>query len=511
MKKYLFIFLYIFISFSSFANAQQESLSEIQMDSHFNQILRNHGQGFERFIDLLQQERWGSDPHIFTWIDGLIKLNNLDIDLALISLMTEDSRIKILNQKDMSRWISIFLERNNPDINSRLIVLLIQDRWVNSSNQEEVLPWIATLIRHELADNKEVTAMFEEEPWKSHFTSNIARQTQENMVSQSMDFKSAIGHASTGFFISSFNNDSDLKSHPQLFTWTTTILTTWPYKHLLTSIKNAFATTDKLEYSEQSQLHDTWRHFDNLEQLTEVLLTKQIGTLSLRVEFLKILPRTDDPRIFDWLLIAANTPASRQVYANLTHILRLYVMQEYLFDSSSSQDKSNNIETSLKVLDLLVQHQPISDYHYEFQEADHRFTTIIRDLATDTGLHDPRIQERIGQILQRRNLYFSTAISLLKDPVWRENPAALNLLVQLTQPPTDRRYLHNLYFEWNPEHVKALLDDPFWQNHPKVKELELKSRLERLNENDQPATRTLLTRALRYLNYFRERCAAALF
>ena len=150
MKKYLSVFFYTFIMFFSFASGQAEPTPEelpIDINLSFAE-LKNNGMTADRFIDLLEHPPCSIHPRIFSWIDELLNLND-------------------------------------PDIDHRLIQLLLTDRWINSSDQEDVNKWMAILIRREFANDQEITAMFEEKPWKSHLVSSIARDTLNYMANDS--------------------------------------------------------------------------------------------------------------------------------------------------------------------------------------------------------------------------------------------------------------------------------------------------------------------------------------
>ena len=246
MKKKLLVFLYVFIIFPSFANSQAEPLPEPEkvpadMDLSFAD-LKTGGMTAERFIALLENPPWLTHYRIFSWIDEL-------------------------------------LEQNDPDIDKRLVRLLATDHWLKSSNQEDVSRWMGTLIMREFANDNEVMAMFEEEPWKSHFASHMLTSTTPTRLA-SRDrtrtfLRQAVGSA-TSSFLQFYENQ--LANNPKLFTWTVTMLTTWEY--------DPFDWDRIIDFFENAY-KSTWETFDDFDRLTEILLTRETFSLLSRLNLLR--------------------------------------------------------------------------------------------------------------------------------------------------------------------------------------------------------------------------------
>ena len=101
MKKYLLVFLYTFIVFSSFANSQAEQQPEetpADMDSSFAD-LQKRGMTAERFIALLENPPWLTHYRIFSWINELLEQNDPDIDKHLVRLLATDYWLKSSDQE----------------------------------------------------------------------------------------------------------------------------------------------------------------------------------------------------------------------------------------------------------------------------------------------------------------------------------------------------------------------------------------------------------------------------
>ena len=92
---------------------------------------------------------------------------------------------------------------------------------------------MGTLIMREFANDNEVIAMFEEEPWKSHFASHMLTSTTlTKLINEDRTrtfLRQAVGNAISSFLPT---RASQFVNNPKLFTWTVTILTTWEYDPL---------------------------------------------------------------------------------------------------------------------------------------------------------------------------------------------------------------------------------------------------------------------------------------
>ena len=434
MKKYLFVFLYIFIVFSPFANSQQEasfpqqeaSLS-VDMDASFADFEKK-GMTIERFIDLLANPPWSVHPRIFSWIDEL-------------------------------------LERDDPAIDARLLRLLIQDRWAQSLDQKDLYRWTSVLIKRSFAHNKEITAMFEEEPWKTHFVSHIAKRTYENThkaIMNRTNFREAVGYASLIFF----TQHLQLKNNPRQLAWAAAILTEWEISFFEQSIADAFR---KIDY--EDRLH--WTEFDDFDRLTELLLIRKSLLRPSTTSLLQVLPENKDPRMLDRILLAARNTSSAAT-KNLIRLLNNHLSSRRSSRISNLSPLNNDdVEAVLHAISFWLEKSSTNNSEYYYDDLIHTLTHLIE--GNDIGFDDPRISTKIGQILESNNLHFSTAISLLNTPGWREHPNAPNLLIRLAQKPmydqleSKPPHFDFLYSGWKLKEIEELLANTFWQNHPLFK------------------------------------------
>ena len=443
MKKYLLVFLYTFIVFSSFANSQAEQQPEetpADMDSSFAD-LQKRGMTAERFIALLENPPWLTHYRIFSWINEL-------------------------------------LEQNDPDIDKHLVRLLATDYWLKSSDQEDVSRWMGTLIMREFANDNEVIAMFEEEPWKSHFASHMVTSTTlTKLINEDRTrtfLRQAVGNAISSFLPT---RASQFVNNPKLFTWTVTILTTWEYDPSdWDRITNFFKSAYKHK--------PTWKTFDDFDRLTEILLTRRgIASLLERLNLLRaVLHNTINTRRPNQILIAVEQnqknieegrepPYDRQVTQKLIDLVWNYTFQWNRFGSIDISE--DNLEALFRAIDILIDSsdktpEPTGNVkHKERRNKDDRFVNILKHLAKVFGFNDPRIETRIDRILERSNLDASDIISILHNPLWRERPYAPDLMIKLIQQP------NQFYKDWEKEEVNEeinrLLEYPFWQNHPRLK------------------------------------------
>ena len=434
MKKYLLTLFCIFISFSSFAQDKEPSET-------FKQWKERTGLGHEQFIDLLEHPPMSLDERIFSWVDEL-------------------------------------LEENTPDIDRRLIRLLLTDRWVNSSDEEDIHKWMATLIRREFANDQEITAIFEEEPWKSHFVSSIAKGTFNHMIDKGRNFRTAAEHASIDFFTRRTKDRYwDLGSQPKLFTWTITIWKKWENRvgrqnnNFHERIANAFANNT-------ADMRKSWKDFEDFDRLTEFLLTQgtsrssQSTSRSSAFAILRRLPTNTDVHMPNRILVAA-----KNISVPLTFEL-IPLLNKHLTSRRSSPNvphlNDNDIKAILDTIDSWLFYSRHDQFKYSIDALIHTIDLLAKDIDID----DPRIQSNIGHILQSdKILSFSEAVSLLETPGWRTHPEAPRLLLELIQKPLynhvqDYAFHLSLYSssDWNREKVEKLLADPFWQNHPMFKD-----------------------------------------
>ena len=449
MKKYLLIFLCIFVVFSS-ANGQQDSLPA-EMDITVTAWERQTGKTAVDFIELLKQPQHSDHPRASSWIDEL-------------------------------------LDRNNPAIDHQLVQLLAQKHWLESPpNQDDVSRhhvsrWMDRLIRQEFADDQDVITMFEQDPWKSHFASYIVTETQINIVMQTTmnmvtsihnnterNLRVAVGQTFAKFLISGLNSQLDLANNPRLFTWTVTILTTMKAQGFEREFADAFEAV-------KSEVKANWKDFDDLDRLTEFLLTESTAPLESRLLFVIKLPRTRHPQLLDWILTEARNlqlnvsvlNAFSAYHSSAVDLLNL-LLKDHLSEWTLSQPTNTtpyfsekDIETALRTVDLLLNiltYQPYNDPS-TFPVYDNHLADVLTILATEVGFDNPRISERVGQILERNHLLFSKIVQLLQLPGWRDHPNAPTLLVRVTG------YGLSLL---NTRRLEELLADPFWQNHPELK------------------------------------------
>ena len=183
MKKYLLIFLCIFVV--SYPANSQGSLPE-EMNISVAEWERQTGKTAADFIDLLEHLQLFGHLLFVSWIDEL-------------------------------------LDRNDSAIDHRLVQLLPQNRWLAPLN-DDISRWIETLIRREFADDEDVIAMFEEEPWNYHFVSylnletyaNLVKQTSINMVNNKRNLRVAVEHTFAHFLILDFKKQLGLTINPRV-------------------------------------------------------------------------------------------------------------------------------------------------------------------------------------------------------------------------------------------------------------------------------------------------------
>ena len=249
------------------------------------------------------------------------------------------------------------------------------------------------LIRREFANDEEITAMFEEELWKSHFVSSIAKDTFNHMVNNGRNLRTAAEYASIDFFTRTDQqyNHWDLKSHPRLFTWTITILTKWENQvgrqdnNFHERIANAFANAFE---ANTEDMRKSWKDFEDFDRLTEFLLTQRTSSA---VSILKHLPTNTDVRMPNRILVAAQN-VSPSLSFELIPLLNDYLTKRHSFSN-------NDIEVTFKAisiwLDLFAKDQKAS-----IDKLTHTIDLLAKD--KNIGLNDPRIQMNVGLILQSK-------------------------------------------------------------------------------------------------------------
>ena len=306
---------------------------------------------------------------------------------------------------------------------------------------------------------------------------SIVRQTEINMVNGERNLRVAVGHAFARILILQVGKLLGLESHPRLFTWTITILTTMKAQGFERKFADAFHTVE----NEQKVI---WRNFDDLDRLTEFLLTESTAPLESRLLFITKLPRTHHPQLLDWILTAATEEKTRFLQENrytayaynpstvdlLGFLLKDYLSEWTLYRSTNTTPhfSEKDIETALRAVDLLLNILDNSPGNnpdlYLFPAHEDHLSGVLTILAQEVVLNDPRISERVGQILERNHLPFSKVLQLLQLPGWRDHPNTPSLLVRVIQNVS---YQPSSFS--NTIRLKELLAGTFWQNHSELK------------------------------------------
>ena len=481
MKQFLLAFLCIFVVFSSASS--QESLPDISVAGWERQT----GKTAADFIKLLEQPRSHNHPLVVSWIDEL-------------------------------------LERNDPAIDHQLVQLLAQEHWIPSLNQDyeytsrhiALSRWMETLTKREFADDEDATAMLKESPWDYfavdnhgiNILSNLIRQTSTNMVNNERDLRAAVGHTFARYLIALINSRHPLWSladNLRVFTWTITILKTMKAQ----GFERRFADAFRAKKNENEFL---WENFDDVDRLTEFLLTESTATLASRLLFVASLPRTHHPQRLNWILTAIEEE-TRNLQENVnaynydwstvdslgfllsTHLSERTLSQPTNTTSNLSQEDINTALTAVDLLLNIIDSRPGNTYHnlYIFSPyTDYLpdvLTTLAKEIGFDNpriydtkvpsqlevaakeiGFDDPRIYDRVGKILERNHLPFPQVLQLLRLPEWREHPNAPSLLARVIRGVGG----HRPSAFSDTRRLEELLEDPFWQNH-----FELKKRMGR--------------------------------
>ena len=483
MKKYLLIFFCIFVlifSFSPLTNSQTEPLESSGIAPINVAGLKQAGINPERLADLLKHPPWSTQPHISSWINELLALND-------------------------------------PNIDDHLVQLLAQDRWLKPSPQKDVLQWIETLIRRELADNEEFITMLEAEPWKQLFlVSDLATATHREIAKNGRNLRTAIGHAFVKVLTTHFDH---LKHDRNLFAWIVILLTEWENENFESELNKSFGS----EYYENSgrqlekAFRETWhqKKSDNIDKLIKFLLTKKVDNnntdrtgktiLLSRLLFLKLIPVSKNPHLFNWLFEGVRQHISHLSYSSHIDTEFIYnferwhllnnghdsihpevnrhtlhfrysneIVNEFIntlerYVLGYNTNKEGHIETILQIIDILLQKKENYQPHVQKYVEDTKFADILTHLAVGIGFNDSRIQERAGLILENANLPFEKVVLLLQQPGWREHPNALKLLKKLIQPPLMYDSLGQIYpypflNSWDERKVETLLAEPFWHS-----------------------------------------------
>ena len=222
-----------------------------------------------------------------------------------------------------------------------------------------------------------------------------------------------------------------------------------------------------------------WKNLDDLDRLTEFLLTESTATLESRLLFVTSLPRTRHPQMLDWILTAIEEktrtlPENANAYNSSAFDLLNSLLKDHLSEWTFSRPTNTtpnlskkDIEAALRAVDLLLNildNRPSNNpYQYLFPVHDDHLADVLTILAKEVGFDDPRIYERVGQILERNHLTFHKALQLLQLPEWRDHPNAPTLLVGVIQNVGYGLSVSNTI------KLEEFLTNPFWQNHPELK------------------------------------------
>ena len=387
------------------------------MDRSFAELERG-GMDAHSFIELLHSPEWSTHPRIFSWVAALLRRKDSAIDDLLVGLLS-------------------------------------QKTWFETSNGGEVTDWVSTLIERKFADNGDVAAMLGHKPWKRHM-SIIARRTHlyMSMVGDGMPLKEAVGRGVGEFLLGEKFDELSLAENPRLFTWVRTILENWGGGFEL-AIAARFRNVDYWETSRH------WVRFADFDRVTEILLTEETAPLSERIELLRHLPRNDgDQRMLGWIQTAVERNGK-----NYNHRVAEYLA--YLLNQAlpnALEQSESYVEVALLTVDLLLG-QGRNNY---WLPEDTNVADVVTVLAKKFGPDDPRIIERMDQILYRSNLPFYKVVQLLRDPLWRERPEASELMVKLAVKPLYTGFSDGLYpfhQQWVLSEVEALLAEPYWHKH----------------------------------------------
>ena len=339
------------LAFSSFANSQQ-SLPPANASVSFEE-LEQRGITVDRFFALLENPPLSFYPHIVPWINEL-------------------------------------LERHNPDLDLQLIQLLANNQWLLESFDREVSEWRATLVKREFADNTEVMAMFEEEPWKEHF-SHIVRSAFTDIVENDRSLRVAVGYASTHFLTTGPDNQSKWMLNDRVFAWITTILTTWEGQDFAIPITEAFSAIDREERDHFSLGHT------GIHQMAEFLLTRQVSPLSSRLNLLNLLNTLylASGLKLDWIFKAieenSTTEQPKTRSWDNRQILGTLLDKHFAYRNSStiaSPLSEDEVEATFLAIDrFLLNDNPPSN--------------AITYLAKYLGFENPRVKKVVRQRLSR--------------------------------------------------------------------------------------------------------------